>query len=69
LYLRVFDLEREVGSITKDEDDDDKSDGVEEPLCTDLYCLCPYHKKKGPPPPPPPPPPPTMGCYCGEGAT
>jgi len=69
LYLqgRVFDLEREVGSGTKDDEEDDNSDGGEEPLCNDPYCQCPYHKKKGPPPPPPPPP--TMGGYCGEGAT
>jgi hypothetical protein len=68
LQERIFDLERKVGSGTRDEEDENNNNDVEN-LCTDPYCQCPYHKKKGPPPPSPPPPPPSMGEYCREGST
>ena len=66
-YLQdyIFDLEREVSSGYKD-DDNNKGAGSQEALCNDPYCTCPNHKNKGPPPPPPTT---TMGCYYREGAT
>ena len=72
-YLQdcIFDLEREVSSGYKDNEQDDNNNGAnsQEALCNDPYCTCPNHKNKGPPPSRPPPPPTTMGGYCGEGAT
>ena len=67
LQGRVFEQEREVRSMTRDEEEDDNDNGAgsQEAVCTDPYCNCPCHKKNGPPPPPPP----TMGGYCGAGAT
>jgi hypothetical protein len=65
-----LDLEREVGSSSRDEEEDeDNGNDVKEPLCYNPYSQCPYHKKKGPPSPPPLPPPPAMGGNCGEGTT
>ena len=71
LQDRIFDLEREVSSGYKDNEQDDNNNGADsqEALCNDPYCTCPNHKKKGSPPSPPPPPPPTTGGYYGEGAT
>jgi hypothetical protein len=65
---RIFDLEWEVSSDYKDDEQDDTNSGAgsQDALCNDPYCTCPNHKNKGPPPPPPPP---TMGGYYGEGAT
>jgi hypothetical protein len=64
LHDRIFDLEREVSSGDKDEEDDTDSNGTgsHEALCSDPYCNCPCHKKKGPPPPPP-----IMGGYSRKG--
>jgi hypothetical protein len=66
---RIFNLQMEVSSGDKDEEEEDSSNGAgsQEALCTDPYCNCPCHRKNGPPPPPPPPP--MMGGYSGEGTT
>ena len=58
LQGRVFEQEREVRSMTRDEEEDDNDNGAgsQEAVCTDPYCNYPCHKKNGPPPPPPPPP-------------
>ena len=73
LQDRIFDLEREVSSGYKDDEDDGNNNGAgsQVALCNDPYCTCPNHKNKGTTmsPPPPPPPPPAMGGYYGEGAT
>jgi hypothetical protein len=68
---RIFDLEREVSSGYKDDEEDDNNNdaGSHDALCNDPYCTCPNHKNMVPPPPLPPPPPPTMGGYYREGAT
>jgi hypothetical protein len=69
LQNRIFDLEREVSSGNKDDEEDDNSNGTnsQEVSCTDPYCNCPCHRNKGSPSPPPPLP--AMGGYYGEGVT
>jgi hypothetical protein len=56
LQGRIFDLEYDPGSGNRDKSEDDSINNVDEPLCNNPYCLCPYHKKHGPPSPPPPTP-------------
>ena len=64
LQDRIFDLEREVNSGYKD--DNNNGADSQEALCNDPYCTCHNHKNKGPPPSPPTT---TTGGYYGEGAT
>ena len=71
LQDRSFDLEREVSSGYKDDEQDDNNNGADsqEALYNDPYCTYPNHKNNGPPPSPLPPPTTTTGGYYGEGAT
>ena len=71
LHDRIFDLEREVSSGYKDDEqaNNNHSAGSQEALCNDPYCTCPNHKNKGTLLPPSPPPTTTMGGYYREGAT
>ena len=54
LLDRIFDLEREISSGYKDDEQDDNNNGADsqETLCNDSYCTFPNHKNKGPPPSP-----------------
>ena len=49
LQDRIFDLEREVSSGYKEDEEDDNNNGVgsQETLCNDPYCICPNHKNNG----------------------